>query len=396
MRVALKRWFYLLLALGVLVLLVLGLRPAPLQVDVQPVVEAPLMQSVRAEGRTRVLDHYEITAPISGELARLELDVGDPVSRGQALLRIRPLPAPALDARRMAEQQARVRAAQSALAAAEQEVAAAQAQAERAAQALARAEAMRQEGYLSEQELEAARAEARAGAARLASARFRGRTAGHELEAARSTLAYLGGERSALEGIALNSPVDAHVLARPQESERVVQAGELLLTLGDTRRLEAVVDVLSADAVRLAPGMRVLLEHTGLARTLDGQVRRIEPVAFTEVSALGVEEQRVNVIVALDSPPEQWQRLGHGYRVDARFVLWESERTLQLPESAVFSVDGESAVFVLEEGGAVLRRVGLGRRGGLQVQVLEGLRAGERVVIYPPRELQAGARIRAR
>ena len=195
----------------------------------------------------------------------------------------------------------------------------------------------------------------------------------------------------------LRAPIDGVVLRRLRESEAVVATGEPLLEVADPAKLEIVSDLLSTDAVRVSPGDRALIEQWGGGATLSGVVRRVEPSGFTKVSALGVEEQRVLTIVDLVSPPEAWQRLGDGYRVEAVFVLWEAGDVLQLPQSALFpGPEGEPCAFVLDGEVARRRAVTVGQRNGLQAQVLDGAREGERAITHPPDSVVDGRPVRVR
>jgi HlyD family secretion protein len=192
------------------------------------------------------------------------------------------------------------------------------------------------------------------------------------------------------------APVSGTVLRIVDARERVVNAGELLLEIGNPADLEIVADFLSTDAVRIEPGQRVIIERWGHDTLLEGRVRRVEPYGFTKVSALGVEEQRVNVIIDFTSPFDQWQRLGHGYQVEARVVLWETDGVISLPLTALFR-DGDAwSVFVEEGGRAAMRRVEVGHRNGVRAEILAGLVAGERVVLHPSDRVAQGVRIAAR
>jgi len=229
----------------------------------------------------------------------------------------------------------------------------------------------------------------------MGAAEFAVAQARHDLEAARARLV---GERAAAAGrdVVLRSPVDGVVLRRHRESQSVVPAGERLLEIGDPRRLEIVTDLLSSDAVKVAPGDAVLIEQWGGGRTLHGRVRRVEPAGFTKVSALGVEEQRVNVILDFADPQEAWRALGDGYRVEVRVVTWRGEDVLKVPTGSLFRRGEEWALFVAVEGRARLRTVRLGARNGAEAQILSGVEAGERVVRFPPDTLQDGDRITER
>jgi HlyD family secretion protein len=387
-------WLTILLVLGIA--LFFGFQPRPRLVDSAEVRSAPLQVSVEEEGKTRVIDRYVVSAPVAGTTCRTDLEVGDAVEKDQPLINIRPLQSQALDPRSRAEAEARVAGAEAALQAAEQNLDSTTAEAELAAKELARLRPLAQQGHVSRDALDQAATRLRSNQALQRSADFAVDVARHELQAARTALQFTGVEATVdpAEIVQVRAPVSGRVLKVQQECEGVVERGQPLLEIGDTASLEIETDVLSADAVRIRPGMRVLFERWGGDRPLEGRVRRIEPVGFTKISALGVEEQRVLVISDITSPAEQWRDLGDGYRVESRFILWQAESVLQIPASALFRLDGEWAVFVDEHGQAVTRRVGIGRRNGLSAQVIEGLQTGERVISHPDRSLEDGAKIR--
>ena len=392
-----RKLFILLLMAAVVVLVILGLRPSPLLVDSEAVSRGPLSGTLEEEGRTRIRDSYVISAPLAGHAGRITLDVGDEVAPGDVVAVLEALVAPALDVRDVARSRALVAAAQSAVSQAREEALAAEAAARFAREEFNRLEPLGVQGLVAENVVDAARAESDAATARHRSALFRVRTAEHDLAAARTALSFAGGQDPAESGrILLRSPVSGQVLARFFQSSRVVQPGEAILEIGDPGSLEVEVDVLSADAVRLEPGMRVLLERWGRPEPLEAVVRRIEPVGFTKISALGVEEQRVLVMADLASPRGEWDRLGHGYRVNARFILWEEREVLRVPASALFRHEsgrgGEWAVFLVQEGRAELRPVEIGRRGGIAAEVLSGLQEGDVVIVHPDRKLEHGMR----
>ncbi len=387
-------------ALGGLVLLLagglyLGFRPRAIEVDFGTVQRAPLRVVIEQEGRTRVVDRYVVAAPVNGYARRIALDVGDAVARGATLVELEPVRAEVIDERRRAEAEARIAAARSNVGAAEQRAGAAASTASLAGKELERMRTLRLAGHVSQAVEDRAASDATRSAADLQSASFAVATARHELEIARTALKYAASSGSA-EPVVLRAPVDGRVLKIARKSEGTVTAGQPVIEIGDPRALEVEVDVLSADAVRLHPGMRVVFERWGGAGELTGRVRRIEPVAFTKVSALGVEEQRVWVIVGFDSVPLQWQRLGDGYRVEASFIVWEAADALQVPASALFR-DGERwAVFVADSGRAVRRLIDIGQRNGLQAQVLDGLRAGEQVIVHPDDRVHDGGKVAGR
>ncbi|MGD8589829.1 MAG: efflux RND transporter periplasmic adaptor subunit [Chromatiales bacterium] len=389
-------WLAILLVLGIA--LFLGFQPRPRLVDTAEVRSALLQVSVEEEGKTRVIDRYVVSAPVAGTTCRTDLEVGDTVSKDQPLINIRPLQSQALDPRSRAEAESRVAAAEAALQAAEQTAASAAAETELANKELARLRPLAQQGHVSQDSLDQAATRVRSSRALQRSADFAVDVAGHELEAARTALQFTGTEPAVdpTEIVQVRAPVDGKVLKLHQECEGVVERGQPLLEIGDTATLEVETDVLSADAVRIRPGMRVLFERWGGDEPLEGRVRRIEPVGFTKISALGVEEQRVLVISDFISPPRQWRELGDGYRVESRFILWQAEKALQIPASALFRVDGDWAVFVLQDDLAITRRVSIGRRNGLSAQIIQGLSLGERVITHPDKSIEDGSRVKIR
>ncbi|MBD5801958.1 Macrolide export protein MacA [Azoarcus sp. Aa7] len=372
-----------------------GFRPQPVVVEFGEAVRAPLRVAVEQEGRTRVGDRYVVTAPVDGYARRIELDVGDAIEAGAPLVALEASRSAVLDARRRAEAEARVAAAQANVAAVEQRVKAAEAGAALAGKELIRMRRLRAAGHVTGEAEDRALAEDERAGSDLRSARFTVATARHELEAARTALGYAaaGGKG---EPVLVRAPVAGQVLKIPRKSEGAVEAGQPLVEIGDPRALEVEVDVLSADAVRIRPGTHVLFERWGGDGALEGRVRVVEPAGFTKVSALGVEEQRVWVIVDFTSPAGQWQRLGDGYRVEASFMLWEGEDVLQVPASALFR-DGEGwAVFAVEDGRAVRRRVETGQRNGLAAEVLGGLKEGDPVIVHPDDRLSDGVKVSGR
>jgi HlyD family secretion protein len=392
-----RQWKLLMLLLFVAALLVYGFWPRPLPVDVAYVTPAALTVSIEEEGKTRVIDRYEITAPVSGVSSRLHWDVGDSVEPEQVLLGIKPLTSEVLDPRREAEARARVAAARASLNVAEQNTRAAVADTDFAELELKRISKLADSGNVSKGELDRARTQARSARAAQRSAEFAVEVARYELEASQTALQYAGKTtaENGDEKVLVRAPIGGRILAIQHECEGPVQVGQPLLEIGDTRALEVEVEVLSEDAVRIRPGMHVLFERWGGEQPLEGRVRTVEPVGYTKISALGVEEQRVRVIADLVSPHEQWQHLGDGYRVEARFIVWHSDNVLQLAASALFRHHGQWAVYVIDGGHASLRHVEIGRRNGLQAQVVSGLKNGEAIIAYPSDAIRDGVSVRS-
>jgi HlyD family secretion protein len=375
-----------------------ALRPPAVPVEVGTASRGPLELTVDEEGETRVRERFVVAAPATGRLLRIELDEGDAVAVGDALARIVPAP---LDPRDRAAATARLAAAEDARrgAAARSRLSeAALAQAERD---LARAERLREAGVLSAELLERARLERTRAQREREAARFAAAAADHDAEAARAVLMAArtphssdapAQEPCAAPGtcIEVRAPVAGQVLRIHEKSERIVLAGAPLLELGDPGSIEIVVDVLSADAVKIRPGAELRVEDWGGDQPLHARVRRVEPSGFTKVSALGVEEQRVNVIGDFAQAPDG---LGDGFRIEARIVIWHADDVLRVPSSALFRHDEGWALFVVEGGTARRRVVEVGARGPFQAEVLDGLAEGEPVVLHPSDRLADGVRV---
>lgn len=389
-----RRIALILLTLAVAAGLTYGFWPKPRPVEVAVIGLGPLEESVDDEGITRVADRFVISAPVTGFAQRIGLDIGDAVRRGQTLATLEPMRAQALDPRAQAEAEARVAAARAAVQAAEAQAHSVTAEAELAASDLQRLVKLSQSQFVSEDKLEAARARERTTRASVRSAQFSVKVARYQLEAARTALAYTGqADRDRSRVVDITTPVSGQVLKVQHESEGVVTAGSPLIEIGDPRALEVAVDVLSADAVKIRPGMVVRFERWGGGQPLEGRVRTVEPVAFTKVSALGVEEQRVWVISDFTSDPQSWSRLGDGYRVEASFILWQGGDILQVPASALFRVKEGWAVYVVDHDTARQRLVVLGHRNGFAAQVLDGLKTGNVVITHPDETISDGVAV---
>lgn len=375
-----------------------GFMPRAVPVDAAEVRRAPLVVTVEEEGKTRVRERYLVSAPVAGFQRRIDLKAGDAVAAGEIVAAIDPARSAALDPRSRAQAEAQAHAASAALALAEDNARAATAAAQLARQERERAESLRRSGFVSEQAQDSARtAETRAQAA-AAAAQQAVRVARFDLDTARAALA--SAAQLQAHGVAhrveVRAPLAARVLKVLHESEGAVAAAQPLLEIGDPASLEVEVEVLSTHAVKIMPGSKVVLDRWGGAEAIAGRVRVVEPSGFTKVSALGVEEQRVRVIVDFTSPHAAWARLGDGYRVEARFVLWEGQDVLQVPTSALFRQGEGWAVFVIDGGRAHRKPVGIGQRAGLATQVLSGLAAGEKLVAHPDESVRDGVRVKAR
>lgn len=354
------------IAVLVLAAVVWSFLPRPVPVQTAVVRRGPLSVIVEEEARTEVADRYTVSSPVTAFVRRIDLEAGDSVSAGEPLAYLEPPRTPVLDPSGRTGAEARVRAA---------EAAATHAQAERE-----RIERLAAAGAATRQALDRTVAEAERAAA--------------ELEAARAALRRTTGADALSVEEVLRAPVAGRVLEVPSRSARQVSPGEPLMVIGSTRSLEVHADVLSQDAVRIRRGTPVLLEQWGGEGTLEAVVRRVEPQGFTSVSSLGVEEQRVRVVAGIESPPDKWSgALGAGYRVLARFVVWEGEDVLQVPSAALFRVGQDWAAFVVEGGRAERRIVRTGHRAGLDTEVLQGLEEGDRVIVHPGNAVDDGVAV---
>ena len=347
------------------------LRPAPLAVETSPVTRRALQVTVDDEGETRVRDRFIVTAPVAGRVARITLREGDPVRPGTIVARVFPAP---LDPRTRDQAAARLDAADDARRAADAAVLQARAAHDQAHRSWERARRLAAENSIAPAERERAELEETVRARELESADFRAQAAAHEVELARVALAGDG------EAIAIRSPVAGRVLRVPEPSERVVAAGTPLVEVGDPSKLEIVADLLSSEAVRVRPGNAIIIEGWGGGGALRGRLRIVEPYAFTKVSALGVEEQRVNVVGDfVDSSGS----LGDRYRVEIRIIIWQSDSVLTVPASALFRHGEGWRVFVVERGRAWQRDVVVGQRTPFDVEIVRGIMEGDRVIRYP-------------
>lgn len=395
MRVARPtRPLYLLLGLALVVLALWGFWPRPTLVEVASVVRGPLTVTFTEEGRTRLRDRYVVSAPLDGFVERITLEPGDPVKAGALVAVIRPTHAALFDPAARAEADARRRAAMDELAAADAEVAAAMASLTRLEAARRRAETLARDQLVARDQLDEIRAQAEAAQASVRNAQAQSRAARVRRDAARAVLALQGSASETGPRLSVRAPIDGRVIRRQVESESTVRAGQVLLELGDPRALEVVVEVLTQDAMRLSPGMPVRLLRWGGSTPLQGAVVRVEPGGFTKVSALGVEEQRVLVVVSL--PATQGPTpLGDGFRVEAEFQAWHSGDALAVPVAALFRDGDDWATYVVERGRARLRRVRIGQMAEAAAEVSGGLEESAVVVLYPDDRLRDGMRVRA-
>ena len=389
-----KILFWSLGALALIVLTWLALREPVQMASVAPVARGPLEQAFAEEGKTRIRQRYVIAAPLAGVVRRITLQPGDAVQAQQVVAEIDPAGAALLDPRARSQALADVATGESALGAARQRVTAL-ATTEAVAQGeLRRLQQLREQGMATASQIDQARAQVATSGAALSTARSDEQIAARRLQVAQAALAEEGAVGRG-RVLPVRSPVAGQVLRRVVESATAVTMGQPLLEVGDPALLEIEVEVLSTDAVRLAPGQKARVQRWGGEGVLEATVTRVEPGGFTKVSALGVEEQRTRVILAFASPREQWAALGDAYRVEVEFILKQEKDVLQVTGGALFRAGDGWAVYVVEGGVARRTPVKIGTRSATAAQVLEGLKAGQTVIVQPDDRIKDGTRIEA-
>lgn len=404
----------LFLAAGIAVMLGLALwafAPRPVEVEAAPATQGRFETTIDEDGKTRLADRYVVSAPLAGRLARITLREGDPVGAEMVVATLTPVLPSLQDERTLRELRARVQSAADNVQRAASNVRVAQVGLEQARTELRRSEQLAQQGFIAPTKLDNDRLATEAAQRELEAATAGRRIADHDLEQARAALS-ASQPRAAASGhrFEVRAPVAGRVMRVLQPSETTVALGAPLLELGDTSRLEVVAELLTTDALAALPGSRVRIDRWGGPVTLEGRVRAVEPAAFTKVSALGVEEQRVRVLIDITSPREQWQALGDGFRVGVSIVTLAQEGALQVPVSAVFPLPSDTAapdgaatgeppthaVFVVDGGRARQVAVQLGGRNGSMAWIRRGLAAGQQVIVYPPPAVRDGVRVQVR
>jgi HlyD family secretion protein len=391
-----RRLVTIAIVLAVVALLVWAFQPSPVQAEIATVSRGPLQVTLDEEGETRVRDRFVVSAPVAGRVLRIELEPGDAVEANRTVLATFQPAAPALlDARTRAELNARVQAAEAGLARTRAIAEQARAELAEAERNLRRMRSLVEGGASSPRDLELAETAAQTRREAVDAAAAAVRSAEAELRAVRAQLLQAGGAAGGGPAIRLRSPIDGVVLKRLHESEAIVPPGEPLLEVGDLSKLEIVADYLSADAVRIRAGQRVIVERWGGGDALGGRVRLVEPSGFTKISALGVEEQRVNVIVDLDAPREALAQLGDRFRVEVRVITSSADDVLRVPVSALVRRGEAWSVFAVEDGRAAARPVTIGARNDTFAEVRSGLAEGARVVAFPSERIAEGVAVTA-
>ncbi len=380
--------------------------PRALGVDLGRAELRAMMVTIDEEAKTRVRDAYVVSTPVTGRLLRVEVEPGDEVFEGEtAIARLTPTTPSVLDIRTEEQARAAIDAAEAALSLARADVRRATADADFAKAELTRTEKLRETDTVSEAALDRAQRAYRSADAALDTTRAAVSLREAELDNARAMLMTPTEAEQKSSGtnphpqtsIPLRAPISGRILRVMQESETVLPAGTPILEIGDPLGdLEIVAELLSTDAVKVSPGDRVIIDKWGDAPPLEGRVEKIEPWGFTKYSALGVEEQRVNAVIQFFGPEKSRERLGHGFRVEVKIVIWEDDAALNIPASAIFRIGDKWAVFRLENGRARMRSIEIGRNNGIHAQVTQGLEQGDEIVLYPGNRVTDGARVKQR
>jgi HlyD family secretion protein len=390
---------YVLLAAGAALavgLLAWAFTPNPVAVETAAIVTGRYEQSIEEDGRTRLKDRYTVSAPVASRVMRITLREGDPVRAGDPVAVLLPVMSAMVDERSSREAAARYEAAKANVLRATARQKRTELAAEEAQLELHRTEKLAREGFLSASRLDSARLALAAARRDIETAQAERDAAQHEQVQAAAALLPAGGRVQAGKPLTVQSPVDGVVLKLAQTSEGTIAAGAALLDVGDPARMEVIAELLTTDAVQAQPGRRAVVERWG-GPPVQGRVRRVEPAAFTKVSALGIEEQRVKVVVDVASPPPSWQAMGDGYRVTLRVITQEVEQAVLAPVGALFPIgDGGTGVYRLQDGKAKLQPVDLGGRNGSEAWVRTGLQAGDTVIVYPPPTVSDGKRVETR
>jgi HlyD family secretion protein len=382
-----KRSFMTLAAIAAAILIALAFGPKPVQVETARTVKGPLQVTVDEDGETRAHDRFTLAAPIGGRLSRIELHEGDEVGPGTLIATISPLP---LDAREAAEIRARIQAAEARKQETQQQLARWKNDHAQAQRDLNRARALAKERVIAHQELEQAENKQVSTNKEVEAAKFRVQSAIADVEREKAGLISLEEQTQASRLVALRSTARGRILRILEKSERVVPYGTPIVILSNPNKIEIVVDLLSTDAVKVKPGAPVIIENWGGPKPLRARVRTVEPYGFTKVSALGIEEQRANLIADFVDPPDG---LGDGYRIDARIVIWESPSVLKIPASALFRVGQEWNAFVIDNGRVRLLAVEVGHRNASEAEITKNLTEGAEVILHPANDLKDDARV---
>lgn len=393
----LRKLFPWIICIAVVGAVVYGLKPKPLVVETAEVKRGPLVVSVIEEGKTRIRHRHIVSPPISGYLRRVELRAGAPIVRGETLLAvIQASTSNFLDPRTKAEAEARIKTAEAIRETRQADLDRTSAALELAEKQLERQEKLLKTGASAMQEYDIAAAEAQVRQREKNAAEFAVRAAASDVDVARAALLQAQAPSAdQAKPIEIIAPIDGFVLNVYEESARPVTPGMPIMEVGDPNDLEAEIELLSSDAVGVAPGADVLIEQWGGENPLRGKVSVVEPGGFTKISSLGVEEQRVKVRVDFLDPIPAGHTFGDRYRVEARIVTWKGDDVLQIPTGALFRKGNQWMTYVEEGGISKEVKVSIGKNSGVSAQVLEGVQPGQKVILHPPDKVKEGAKVTA-
>lgn len=384
-------------AVAILLLAVL-FAPTPISVDSAAVRRGDMIVTVSAEGKTRVKEQYELVAPIAGKLLRLTLKAGDPVIANETVVFTIEPPQPQFhDSRSNAELEAKLRAAEAAHDHAAAELERAKADNEFAKREMERAKDLSHIGAVSDRVLQQTERDAKVREAAVQVAENIVKQRVSEVELARASLTGPGSLEgpNTVHALEVRSPINGRVLNVLKESEMIVNPGMPIVQLGDIGNLEVMLEMLSEDAVKVQEGAKASLEGWG-GQGLTAKVRRVEPAGFTKISALGIEEQRVRVLLDFLDPPSQWQPLGAGYRISAKIGVWSAEGVLKVPLGGLFRDGNRWACYLIRNGAAELVHLTIGHLNDAEAEVLEGAKEGDLVILHPSDRIAGGIPVRSR
>lgn len=383
------------IAIALIAAIVYGLKPRPVIVDTAEVTRGPMVVSVIEEGKTRIRHRHIISPPITGYLQRVELRAGAPIERGKTVLAvIRASTSDFLDPRRKAEAEARIKAAEAMRETRQADLDRATASLGLAQKQLERQEKLLKTGASAVQEYDIAMAESQVRQREKNAAEFAVRAAESDVDVAKAALLQAQAPSAdQAKPIEILAPVDGFVLNVHEESERPVTPGMPIMEVGDTKDLEAEIELLSIDAVGVVPGADVSIEQWGGESPLRGKVSVVEPGGFTKVSSLGVEEQRVKTRVDFIDPIPPGHTFGDRYRLEARIVTWKADDVLQLPTGALFRKGNQWMTYLNDNGVAREAKVTIGKTNGVSAQVLQGLEPGQKVILHPPDPVKDGTKV---
>lgn len=370
--------------LVVVAILLFVMKPSPLQVDAESIRKGELTVTLDGEGMTRVRDSFTVASPVNGRVERITLEEGDFVQKSSVVARVTP---PPLNTREFEEAEARSRSAEAVLEAARASERQVKVDLDQAVRKYNRYKNLYRKGAVAAETFEEVKTAWQVLQKQHQASLLNVESARYDFEAALSVIGQSGSGNT----VNVFAPDSGKVLRVFEKSERVVSAGTPLVEMGNPEDIELVIDVLSSDAVKVEPDMRVQVEEWGGGTVLSGVVRTVEPAAFTKISALGIEEKRVNIIVDLEEPES---RLGDNYRIQAKIILWQGEGILQVPVSSIFRGGQGWNVFVIRNGKAVRQPITIGKRGTYYAEVLDGLEEGDVVVIHPTNDLEDDMRVK--